>query len=159
MPISKSDMALKVLMRSLSIIFGVLDLGGSFLGVTSTLGMSLLEGELRLLSMLPWFVFCSSPLLTIPADVDVGLAMLSGVFKLGVLEVVVAVVGIAVYMVSLVALVVLPIYTTCGCTYFVEGFIKVVVAAKVESDAALLNNNLSITVIGFHDVTSDAPLI
>lgn len=160
MPISKSDMALKVLMRSLSIIFGGLDLGGSFLGVTSALGMSLLEGELGLSSMFPWLVFCSSPLLTIPTVVDIGLAILGGVFKLGVLIVVVAVVGIAVYVVPLVALVVVPIHTACGCTYLVESLVGVVVSAKVDScwsDAVLLNNNLSVSVIGCHDVTADAP--
>lgn len=126
MPISRSDMARNVRIRSLSMNVGVFALGGSlsFFGITSAFGAS---GRSTLSTIFP------KPL---PSSF-----MIVAVVKTcGVLSVGLAVVTV-VAAAYLVALVVFPIQTTCGWRGLVDGIVGetvVVVAVVVGGSVTVL---------------------
>lgn len=119
MPISKSDMARNVLIRSLSINVGVFALGGSFFGIRSALGTSLFAGKSAFSTIFPKPL--PSPLTT------AAVVMLCGVLSVGLIVVTVVA---AAYVVALVALVAFPIHTTCGWRDLVDGIVEAVVGGS-----------------------------
>lgn len=148
MPISRSDMARKVLIMSLSITLGDLVLGESVL-TASSLKSSVCSGEVGTSSLS--FVFCPCPFLTVHKVLFSGPESSGAVFELPLLE------GVEISL--YVVLVVLPILMTSGSAYEAVDMLEVEVCARVRSGSTatvLLNIHLLAPVTVLCDGSSDA---